>query len=313
MFNEISIVGLGFMGASLAGAVKKKFPETKITGYDIDKNNLDYCIFNGIIDEALDMSKETAPRGSFIIMCIPPAAIFSFFERRPDFFTGASIVTDIGSVKAGISSIAAAKNIKNFIGSHPMCGSDKSGPKNADFSLFNGKKCFVIQKDADLNDKEKASKIERTADFWNSLNMDVIFSSAENHDEIAAYTSHLPHLIAFLLSDAALSRILDENKNNGGKNNRENENTGDKGAGDVNISSLMSFIGSGFKDSTRIADSSPELWTEILLMNAENVIDSLDNFINSANKVRGFIETGDAESLNSYIKKISDERKEAGI
>ena len=292
MFKEIRIIGLGFMGASLAGAVKRKFPETKIKGYDAVKNNIDYCIFKGIIDDAADIEKEVCLSDCLIIMCIPPAAITAFFEEHGIFFLNAPLATDIGSVKKGITSNAEAKNIRNFVGSHPMCGSDKTGPENADFSLFDGKKCIVIREDADLTDKRRMEKIEQTSEFWKSLNMNVIFTTAEMHDDIAAYTSHLPHLIAFLLSDTALSYILNKNKNADG---------------------LTGFIGNGFKDSTRIASSSAKLWTDIFLMNGANIIASLEDFTASANTIKGFIETGDKESLSSYLEKIAGERKEAGI
>jgi prephenate dehydrogenase len=299
MFKEIFIIGLGFMGASVAGAVKKKFPDAKIKGFDAVKNNIDYCLFKGIIDVWTDIEKEEADVcrtgvGRMIILCIPPAAIASFVEKHPSFLINASLVTDIGSVKESITINAGANGITNFVGSHPMCGSDKTGPENADFSLFYGKKCIVIKEDADLKDRRRTAQIEKTAEFWKSLGMDVIFSSAGMHDEIAAYASHLPHLIAFLLSDTSLSNIFS------GKI-KENTNW------------LKSFIGSGFKDSTRIASSSADLWTDIFLMNGENIVSSLDYFIASANAVKGFIETGDRESLNSYIKKISGERKGAGI
>ncbi len=304
MFKDITIIGLGFMGASIAGAVRKKFPETNIKGYDAVKKNIDYCLSKDIIDGAANIEKAGCGGGDcLIIMCIPPAAIVSFFEKHPAFFINATLVTDIGSVKNGITYNAEANNISNFVGSHPMCGSDKTGPENADFSLFDGKKCIVIRENADLTDKRRTAKIEQTAGFWESLNMNVIFSTAEIHDDITAYTSHLPHLIAFLLSDATLSHIFNKNKDNNKYKYRDERE----------FALLTGFIGSGFKDSTRIASSSPDLWTDIFLMNDENIISSLDNFITSANSIKGLIETGDREGLNSYLKKICGERKEAGI
>ncbi len=290
MFKEISIIGLGFMGASIAGTVKKKFPETEIRGYDAVKKNIDYCISKNIIDGVVNIEKAGCGGSDcLIIICIPPAAIVSFFEKHPVFFINAPLITDIGSVKNGITSNAEANNISNFVGSHPMCGSDKTGPENADFSLFDGRKCIVIRETADLTDKRRTAKIEQTAEFWESLNMDVIFAAAETHDYITAYTSHLPHLIAFLLSDTTLSYISGR------------------------LAEFNGFIGSGFKDSTRIASSSVELWTDIFLMNGANIIASLEDFIASANIMKGFIETGDKEGLSSYLNKICGERKEAGI
>ncbi len=293
MFKEIKIIGLGFMGASLAGAVKSKLTGTAVKGYDIVKNNIDYCISKGIIDEPLSLDygyKSAASEDSLVIMCVPPSSIVSFFDEHSDFFGGGTLITDIGSVKESIGAKAKKNNLTNFVGSHPMCGSDKSGPENSDFSLFDAKKCIVIKEKEDYDDKERSFKIDKIAGFWESLNMEVIFSEAEMHDEITAYTSHFPHLAAFLLSDTTLSYA---------KNKK--------------FSSYVNFIGGGFKDSTRIASSSPDLWTDIFLMNDENIISSLDNFIASANSIKSLIETGDRNGLLSYLKKIYEDRKEAGI
>ncbi len=294
MFKEIKIIGLGFMGASLAGAVKSKFAGTTVKGYDIAEKNIDYCISRGIIDEQLNLDSEgfndDSSKDSLVIMCVPPSSIVSFLDKYADFFAASALITDIGSVKKPIEAKAKKNNLTNFVGSHPMCGSDKSGPENADFSLFDAKKCIVIKESGDYADKERSFNIEKIAGFWKSLNMEVIFTEAEAHDEITAYTSHFPHLVAFLLSDTALSHA---------KNKK--------------FSSFASFIGGGFKDSTRIASSSPDLWTDIFLMNDENIISSLDNFIASANSIKGLIETGDRSGLVSYLKKIYEDRKEAGI
>ena len=293
MFKEIKIIGLGFMGASLAGAVKSKFTGTAVKGYDIVKNNIDYCISKGIIDGPLNLDSSynnASSEEALVIMCVPPSSIVSFFDKYADFFGGRALITDIGSVKKLIESKAKKNNLTNFVGSHPMCGSDKSGPENADFSLFDAKKCIVIKESGDYADEERSFNIEKIAGFWKSLNMEVIFTEAETHDEITAYTSHFPHLVAFLLSDTALSYA---------KNKK--------------FSSFASFIGGGFKDSTRIASSSPDLWTDIFLMNDENIISSLDDFIASANSIKGLIEAGDRSGLVSYLKKIYEDRKEAGI
>ncbi len=293
MFKEIKIIGLGFMGASLAGAVKSRLTGTIVKGYDIIKNNIDYCISRRIIDEPLNLDSSGfsfSSENSLIIMCIPPSSIVSFFDKYADFFDKRALITDIGSVKMPIESKAKQNNLSNFVGSHPMCGSDKSGPENADFSLFEAKKCIVIKENLDYTGKERSCNIEKIAGFWRSLNMEVIFTEAETHDEITAYTSHFPHLAAFLLSDTTLSYV---------KNKK--------------LSSYGGFIGNGFKDSTRIASSSPDLWADIFLMNNENVISSLDNFMASANSIKSLIETGDRNGLLLYLKKIYEDRKEAGI
>ncbi len=298
MFKEISIIGLGFMGASIAGAVKTANPEIKISGYDIIQKKIDYCLSGGIIDYAMDF-KTNAHKNpyygnsiddltSLVILCTTPKAILTLFDRYKTFFENAPFITDIGSVKSVITHNAEIKNFKNFVGSHPICGSDKSGPENADFNLFKNKNCVVIREDSDLADKTRTDKVEAVAKFWKMLKMNVVYLAADFHDNIVAYTSHLPHLIAFVLSDTVLSFIQKEKESGNG---------------------TFSLIGSGFRDSTRIASSSPDIWTDIFLMNNENIAASLEDFIASANILKGFLETGDEESLRNIITKITDSRK----
>ena len=298
MFKEISIIGLGFMGASIAGAVKTANPEIKISGYDIIQKKIDYCLSNGIIDYAIDLKADVHKNPyygsssedltSLVILCTTPKAILTLFDRYKTFFENAPFITDIGSVKSIITHNAEIKNFKNFVGSHPICGSDKSGPENADFNLFKDKNCVVIREDSDLADKTRTDKISAIAEFWNMLKMNVIYSTADFHDKSVAYTSHLPHLIAFVLYDTVLSFIQKEKENGDG---------------------AFSLIGSGFRDSTRIASSSPDIWTDIFLMNNENIIASLEDFIVSANILKGFLETGDEEGVRSIITKTADMRR----
>ena len=301
MFKEISVIGLGLMGASIAGAVKSLNNGIKVKGYDVAVENIRFCLTKGLIDDTVDFKSGGSPAGdveSLIIMCAPPTAIIGLMEENAAFFKNAAYITDIGSVKETIAAHAAAENIKNFVGSHPMCGSDKSGPQNADFNLFNGKNCIVMRENADSNDTGRKEKIDKISGFWTMLKMNVFYSTAKAHDDMAAYASHLPHLVAFLLSGAVLSRAFRENRQ---ENKPEND------------ASLVNFIGNGFKDSTRIASSSPELWTDIFLMNGGNITASLEGFIAAANIIKGFIETGDRESLTAELKKITSERAEAGL
>lgn len=281
MFNDITIIGMGFMGASIAKAVKTAMPETTVKGIDINEKNLEYCISNGIINKAADISSDIS---DLVILCIPPRAILQFVDYNRNYIERIPVVTDIGSVKKEIMGGIKKAGFNRFIGSHPMCGSDKNGPQNADDSIFKGKICSLIKEP----DGENSDLLEKVALFWMILGMKIIYSDPDIHDHIVAYTSHLPHIVAFSLTFAVLETI----------SKSRDENT-----------DPLKFISSGFKDSTRIAGSSPEMWTDIFLMNRQNLLSSIDNFTNKINEFKTLLENEDENALKTMIAKISDERK----
>jgi prephenate dehydrogenase len=314
MFKEITIIGVGFMGASLAGALKSLKPDIVINGLDVDQKNIDFCLKNNFIDRAIllnsgghcgntersvsdigtlyvditdinfnsskinKMSSAYNPKQSDItILCIPPKIILKFLSVYKNFLSQFQLITDIGSIKKEIVSAAKKIGLNNFIGSHPMCGSDKSGAENADIGMFHGKTCIVI---------EEAGVFEKTALFWKTLGMEIVYADACFHDYMVGYSSHLPHVVSFCLSKTVLD------------------------ATDANQSlNSLKYIASGFKDTTRIAASSENIWTDIFLLNADNLISSLDNYIDNLSKFKVFLENNDENALNKLIAEISKQRK----
>ncbi len=396
MFKEITIIGLGFMGASLAGALKSKKSDIIINGFDINQKNIDFCLDNKFINKGIkincgycsnnsenkladnnsinfntginiinindDINRNRLnkninnfdlnylPAGynplksDIAILCIPPKVILKFLYDNKNFLAKFSLITDIGSIKKEIISASKKNNLKNFIGSHPMCGSDKSGAENADTNIFQGKTCIVINKKCndttinskdnlnnlnktdsnctdnsvnyekttsnnysnDLTDSEKiasndydinsgnyysgnSADIEKISLFWNILGMDVIYADADFHDYIVGYSSHLPHIVSFCLSKTVLD-IADAN---------------------LPLNSLK-YISSGFKDTTRIASSSENIWADIFLLNKSNLISSLDNYIDNLNKFKVLLVNNDEDALKLLIAEISKQRKMLG-
>ncbi|MHB1665092.1 MAG: prephenate dehydrogenase [bacterium] len=401
MFKEITIIGLGFMGASLAGALKSKKSDIIINGFDINQKNIDFCLDNKFIDKGIkincgyysnnsenkltdnnsinfntginindDINKNRnrlnknvnnfdlnyLPAGynplksDIAILCIPPKVILKFLYDNKNFLAKFSLITDIGSIKKEIISASKKNNLKNFIGSHPMCGSDKSGAENADINMFQGKTCIVINKKCndtaingkdnlsylnnlnnlnktdcnytdnsvnnekitsnnysdDLTDSEKivpndydnnsgnyysgnSAGIEKISSFWKILGMEVIYADADFHDYIVGYSSHLPHIVSFCLSKTVLDTA------------------------NANLpSNSLKYISSGFKDTTRIASSSENIWADIFLLNKSNLISSLDNYIDNLNKFKVLLENNDEPALKLLIAEISKQRKMLG-
>ncbi len=285
MFKEITIIGLGFMGASLAGALKSLKPDIVINGLDVDQKNIDFCLKNNFIDRAVLLnpginnipSAYNPKRSDITVLCIPPKIILKFLSVHKNFLSQFKLITDIGSIKKEIVSTAKKIGLNNFIGSHPMCGSDKNGAENADINMFHGKTCIVI---------EESGAFEKTAFFWKTLGMEIVYADACFHDYMVGYSSHLPHVVSFCLSKTVLD------------------------AADANQSlNSLKYIASGFKDTTRIAASSENIWTDIFLLNADNLISSLDNYINNLNKFKVLLKNNDENALNTLIAKISKQRK----
>ena len=402
MFKEITIIGLGFMGASLAGALKSKKPDIIINGFDINQKNIDFCLDNKFINKGIKINcgyysnnseNKLADNSSIsfnigininddinisrnrlnkninnfdlnylpagynplksdiAILCIPPKVILKFLydNKNKNFLAKFSLITDIGSIKKEIISASKKNNLKNFIGSHPMCGSDKSGAENADINMFQGKTSIVINKKCndttinrinskdnlnnlnktdcncadnsvnyekitsnnysnDLTDSEKiapndydnnsgnyysgnSADIEKISSFWKILGMEVIYADADFHDYIVGYSSHLPHIVSFCLSKTVLN-IVTANAN-------------------LPLNSLK-YISSGFKDTTRIASSSENIWADIFLLNKSNLISSLDNYIDNLNKFKVLLENNDEDALKLLIAEISKQRKMLG-
>lgn len=297
MFKEIFIIGLGFMGASIASAVRKSDKNIKILGYDINSDNLDFCVKNNLIDSALDLEllhgygspKEFSRySGTMVLFAAPPKAILSILNEFGTSFKKFSLITDISSVKEFILNNEKIKElgIENFVGSHPMCGSDKTGPENFDENLLNSKNCIIIKDDAGKENTERLSKIETVASFWKMLGMRIFYATPEFHDRMAAFTSHLPHLVSFALSGTVMNEVTKKQD-----------------------SSSREFISGGFIDSTRIAASSAVLWSDIFMQNRKNLLASLKEFISVLDNLKDALENSDVSRLTRLLSEISEERR----
>jgi prephenate dehydrogenase len=279
MFKEITIIGMGFMGSSIAGAVKAVKSDIIIKGADVNEKNVSYCLSKNLIDLPFDNNFHSS---DLVILSIPPKSILQFIEQNKNYLEDINLLTDIGSIKKEIAEGIKGAGFNRFVGSHPLCGSDKDGPQYADAFLFNGKTCVV------MNEKniKNIDFIEKVASFWKMLGMKIVYADPDFHDNIIGYSSHLPHLVAFSLSKTVLEKC---------ENHKEKE--------------PLKFISSGFKDSTRIASSSSRIWTDIFLMNRDNILASIDDFLNHINEFRDLIENKDEEGLKKLITDISNNRR----
>ena len=269
---NIGIIGLGLMGGSLAKAVKRYGIAKKVYGFtNSEKNKKDILELN-LVDELVDL--ETLKKVSdVLILAIPVDAIISMFPNFLDIDENTTII-DMGSTKEYIVKNIPEKIRKNFIAAHPMTGTEKSGPKAAIDDLYEGKTVVLC----DLEDNTEVH-INRAYEIFQAIGMRIVVMNSSRHDIHACYMSHLPHLISFSLANTVM--------------------------GHEDPKSIIALAAGGFKDMSRIAKSSPIMWSDIFKQNKKNLLDSMDLFEKHLKDARKLIEDENYENLQSWMKKAN--------
>lgn len=280
-FDKITILGVGLLGGSFALAMKKNGLCRYITGYGRSVENLMRARDRGLID-SFDPDPAGACKDSDLIMLSTPVGSFIDLTRRclPAFKRGA-IVTDTGSVKGGLV-LDMEKLMPEgvyYIGAHPIAGSDRSGLDYSNDGLFQKAKCIVTP-----TGHSNAAALKTIIDLWRALGSDVITLGPDRHDRIYAAVSHLPHLIAYAIVNTVAE--ID--------------------------SSYLEFGGRGFKDITRIASSSHELWRDICLLNRGNLIEVISVFQKNLDSLRRYLRASDSASLEGEFEKARTLREGLG-
>ena len=269
---NIGIVGLGLMGGSLAKAVKKYGIAKKVYGYARSEKSKKEIQELGLVDELVDI--ETMKTScDLIVLAIPVDNIISFFPKLLDIDENTTIM-DLGSTKEFIVKNIPLKIKKNFVAAHPMCGSEKFGPKASMDNLYEGKTVVLC----DLENNTELHK-SRAIKVFQDIGMRLVFMDSHNHDVHACYMSHLPHAISFSLANTVM--------------NHEDPK------------SIIALAAGGFTDMSRIAKSSPNMWTDIFKQNRENLLNSIDLFEDHMKKVREMVEKEEYEKLEEWMKKAN--------
>lgn len=273
---NITVVGLGLIGGSLALALRELSPNS-LWAVDINEEVLMEAKEVGAIDQGYLDPKIPLSKSDLVIVAVYPKIAFKFLQENMKYIKTGAIVTDTVGVKINVMNEMKklSEGRVDFIGGHPMAGREIGSFKNATKDLFKDTSyIFTPAEDSD------ATNVETLVDIAKKIGCkDVISVSAEKHDEIIAYTSQLPHVIAAALVD---NEILNESK---------------------------FFVGGSFKGATRVANINEELWSQLLILNKENIFNQIEAFENSINRVKLIIEKGDKDELKKYFKEVK-ERKE---
>jgi prephenate dehydrogenase len=272
LFNNVTIIGVGLIGASCALALKGRGLCGTVCGYGRKEANLKQAKELGIINEySLDIRK-ACEHADLIILATPVGLFKNIVCEIRDVLKKNTLITDVGSVKGTLVNELEELMPEGvgYIGSHPIAGSDRSGIGNARADLFEGAQCIITP-----TKRSEKSTVQQITALWESCGGNVEIMDPMLHDEIYAAVSHLPHLIAYALVNTV---------------------------GDSNTEHLK-YSGPGFKDTTRIALSSPEMWRDISLLNGNNLIALIERFGNNLNIIASLIRNADASGLEHEFSK----------
>lgn len=278
-FN-ITIVGLGLIGGSFAMALKELKPKN-LWAIDIDSAVLETAEKMNIIDKGYTSPEIPLMDSDIVILAIYPQKTIDFVKNNINFFKRGAVITDTAGIKSDLLKeiMPILRGDLDFIGGHPMAGKEESGLKAATVDMF--KNANYILTPIDKNKEKNVNLIKSIAVDMGCKR--VVYLSPKEHDDIIAYTSQLPHIIAVSLIDCNSSII-----------------------------ELSKFVGEGFKDTTRVATINEELWPELLLFNKENVINKIEDFENNIKEIKDAIINCDKVFLKKRFERATNKRKELG-
>jgi prephenate dehydrogenase len=267
MFNNVTIVGVGLISGSFALALKEKGFAKNIIGVSRTEASLARAKELGIIDEALPL-EEAVKKSDFIYVAIPVDATIPIMKKIMDLVTIHQIVADAGSTKFALCKALENHPLrKQFVATHPMWGTEYSGPEAAVKGAFVGRACVICEKE--LSDLDAVNKVET---IYKSLGMNIIYMDAKSHDTHAAYVSHISHITSFALANTVLEKEKEEN-------------------------TIFELAGGGFESTVRLAKSNPAMWAPIFMQNRENVLDVLNEHISQLRKFKASLEKENLEYL----------------
>lgn len=260
MFNSITVVGVGLISGSFSLALKEKGLVKNVIGVSRTAASIDKAKELGIIDEALPL-EEAVKKSDLIYVAIPVDVTVPVMKQIMDIVSDKQIVADAGSTKHALCSTLRGHPMRSrFVATHPMWGTEYSGPESAVRDAFIGRACVICEKDK--SDPKAVSLIE---DIYRQLGMHIIYMEADSHDLHAAYVSHISHITSFALANTVLEKEKEED-------------------------AIFELASAGFESTVRLAKSNPAMWIPIFMQNKENVLDVLNEHISQLRKFKSCLE-----------------------
>ena len=279
--KKITIAGVGLIGGSFALALRSAGVKAELVGIGRDPDVMQQALELGIVDRVAENAADAYSGADLILIAAPVAQTGVILSQILPFLGPNTVITDVGSTKA--DGVAAARlvmgeRIGQFVPAHPIAGRELNGPAAAISDLYAGKKLVITA----LPENQKAS-VNLVEDLWKICGAQIHFLSPEAHDAVFASVSHLPHLLAYALVDEVSQRD--------------------------NADTLFQYAASGFRDFTRIAGSSPEMWRDIAMTNRDTLLHELDAYIANVTATRTALAERDADSLLRTFSRAQSARQ----
>ena len=282
MFDKITIIGCGLIGSSILRAISEKKIASKISAYDKSVSVTKYLKKNFSVDICNNIS-DAVKNSDLVIISSPLSSYKEILLSIQSYLKENVILTDTGSAKKEVNKIINNLSLKNvnWIASHPIAGTEYSGPEAGFASLFKNRWCIIS-----ADKKASSDKIKDLENFWTKLGSKTKLMSFEDHDYVLSLTSHLPHAVAYSIVKTAI-------------------NNNDKFKDDV-----IQYSAGGLRDFTRIAASDPLMWKDIFIDNSENILKVLDNYSKNLNEIKDAIKNKDSKKLLEIFLSTKQVRKE---
>jgi prephenate dehydrogenase len=277
--KNIYIIGIGLIGGSFALNIKKLYPDVVIYGIDNNPAHLNEALSLNIINKKANV--EDIEKAEVVILAIPVDTSVTELPKILDRVSDDTLVLDVGSTKSDIcKAVANHSKRRNFLATHPISGTEFSGPKAAFLELFRNKTNIICEVE------QTAFKLQQKAiALFVDIGMRIRYMNPEAHDKHIAYMSHLSHISSFMLGKTVIEKE---------KNERD----------------IFDMAGSGFESTVRLAKSSPEMWAPIFKQNKANVLETLEEYIINLSQFKALMENDDFDAIynemknTNYIKKI---------
>lgn len=269
---NVGIIGLGLMGGSLAKALRKYAIAENIYGYARTEKTKNEIIELNLVDELVDL-QALKEKCDLIVLATPVDSIIALLPEFLDIDDNTTIM-DLGSTKEFIINNVPSEIRSKFIAAHPMTGTEKNGPKAAIDNLYEGKTVVLCNLEDNGN-----THVNKAFKLFQEIGMRIVVMDANEHDVHACYMSHLPHAISYSLANTVMSH--------------------------EDPKAIIALAAGGFKDMSRIAKSSPKMWSDIFKQNRKNLLASIDLFDEHMKKIRKYVEEEDYESMQEWMKKAN--------
>lgn len=281
--NKLVIIGVGLIGGSFALALRNAGLVKHIVGVGRSRQNLQCAVERGVIDEMATDMASALHNADLVFLAMPVGQTAHTMAQIAPHLQANTIITDAGSTKQDV--IAAARhhlplqNRHPFVPGHPIAGTEQSGAQAAQADLYVNKHVILTPLPETSTDA-----VEQVSQLWQACGAQVSIMAADEHDQVLAATSHLPHILAFTMM----------NHLNHSTNHPEN---------------MLRFAGSGLRDFTRIAGSSPEMWRDICLSNREALLKQIDGYQNELKALEEMLRNNDGDALEQIFSQARDVRE----